>query len=98
MVSEQVPTTTPPLPTSEGLLVHGLSEHVPSTLDGVSVPSEHESVKLTESGSGVYPEAHAVAHEVPEAMVALHALSTPFSGRASETPVQSAWQDPESSE
>ena len=92
--SEHSPTTTPlTLPTSEGLLVHGLSEHVPATLDGVSVPSEHESAKLPESG--VYPESHAVLHEVAEAMVALHSLSTPFVGRAAETSVQSAWQDPE---
>ena len=90
---EQSPTTTPSLPTSEGALAHGLSEHVPATVDGVSVPSEHESAKLPESG--VYPESHAVSHEVAEAMVALHSLSTPFVGRAAETSVQSAWQAPE---
>ena len=91
----QSPTTTLALLllTSEGALVHEFGEHVPATLDGVSVPSTHDSVKLPESG--VYPESHAVAHEVPEAMVALHSLSTPFVGRAAETPVQSARQAPE---
>ena len=38
---EQSPTTTPSLPTSEGLFVHGLSEHVP--VSAANVPRVHRT-------------------------------------------------------
>ena len=56
IVPEQPPTTTLLLPTSEGALAHEFGEHVPATLDGDRVPSEHDSAKLPELGE--YPESH----------------------------------------